>query len=110
MIACVSPSLMAIEQTVNTMKYACRARKIQKNVHQNIRQPRTVEEFKKEVGKLRRELQLGKAENGRITGLSREEMQEMIQKLIKNVENITVLRLKTSNDLTDKMKEIDLID
>jgi hypothetical protein len=53
---------------------------------------------------------LGKAENGRITGLSREEMQEMIQKLIKNVENITVLRLHTSNDLTDKMKEIDLID
>lgn len=37
-------------------------------------------------------------------------MQEMIQKLIKNVENVTVLRCNSSNDLSDKMKEIDLID
>lgn len=34
----------------------------------------------------------------------------MIQKLIKNVENVTVLRCNSSNDLSDKMKEIDLID
>jgi hypothetical protein len=109
MIACVSPSLMAIEETVNTMKYACRARKIEKNVHQNVREPRTVEEFKKEIGKLRRELELGKAENGR-AAVSREGMQDMIQKLIKNVEMITALRLQSSNDLSDKVKEIDLID
>lgn len=110
MIACISPSLMAIEETVNTLKYACRARKIEKNVHQNIREPRTVEEFKKELGKLRRELELGKAENCRAGGLSREDMQDMIQKLIKNVESITVLRFHSSNDLSDKIREVDLID
>jgi hypothetical protein len=30
-------SLMAIEKTIKTMKYSCRARKIEKSVHQNIR-------------------------------------------------------------------------
>jgi hypothetical protein len=61
MIACVSPSLLAIDETINTMKYACRARKIEKSVHQNIREPRTVEEFKKEIGKLKKELELWKS-------------------------------------------------
>lgn len=28
MIACVSPSCLSYEETLNTMKYACRARKI----------------------------------------------------------------------------------
>jgi hypothetical protein len=34
----------------------------------------------------------------------------MLQKLIKNVENVTFLRMQSSSDLSDKMKEVDLID
>lgn len=37
-------------------------------------------------------------------------MQDMIQKLIKNVENSTILRMQSSNELSDKMREVDLID
>lgn len=37
-------------------------------------------------------------------------MQEILVKLIKNVENVTLLRLQSSNDLCDKMKEVELID
>lgn len=40
MIACVSPSLVCYEETVNTLKYACRANKIEKSVHQNLRENR----------------------------------------------------------------------
>lgn len=95
MIACISPSHLALEETVNTMKYACRARKIEKNVHQNIREPRTVEEFKKEIAKLRRQMEVSKLEGAKAS-VTREEMQQMIQKLIKNVENVTIIRMHSS--------------
>jgi hypothetical protein len=37
-------------------------------------------------------------------------MQEALQKLIKNVENITMHRFHTSTEICDKMRELDLID
>jgi hypothetical protein len=37
-------------------------------------------------------------------------MQEMIQKLIKNVEVSTIHRLQSSDELSDKMREVELID
>lgn len=37
MIACISPSYVCYEETANTLKYACRANKIEKIVHQNIK-------------------------------------------------------------------------
>lgn len=37
-------------------------------------------------------------------------MQEILVKLIKNVESVALLRLQSSNDLCDKMKEVELID
>lgn len=43
MIACVSPSMLSYDETLNTMKYACRARKIEKVVHQNVKEGRSQE-------------------------------------------------------------------
>jgi kinesin family protein 18/19 len=37
MIGCVSPSLQCYEETLNTLKYASRARAIKKRVIQNIK-------------------------------------------------------------------------
>jgi kinesin family protein 18/19 len=37
MIGCISPSLLTYDETLNTLKYAGRARKIEKVVHQNIK-------------------------------------------------------------------------
>lgn len=36
MIACVSPSWMFYDETINTLKYATRARKIQKKLKKNV--------------------------------------------------------------------------
>lgn len=47
MIACISPSILSYDETLNTMKYACRARKIEKVVHQNIRDTRSNSDLKK---------------------------------------------------------------
>lgn len=38
MIACISPSYAAYEETVNTLKYANRARNIKKKVVQNVKE------------------------------------------------------------------------
>jgi hypothetical protein len=38
MIACISPSILSYDETINTLKYASRARKIQKKVTKNIRE------------------------------------------------------------------------
>lgn len=43
MIACVSPSYLYYEETLNTLKYACRANKIEKVVQQNIRESKTLD-------------------------------------------------------------------
>jgi kinesin family protein 18/19 len=37
MMACISPAYTAYEETVNTLKYASRARKIKKKVTQNVK-------------------------------------------------------------------------
>jgi kinesin family protein 18/19 len=38
MIACISPSLFSYDDTVNTLNYAFRARKIQKKIYKNYRE------------------------------------------------------------------------
>lgn len=43
MIACISPSQLYYDETLNTLKYACRANKIEKVVHQNIRENKSIE-------------------------------------------------------------------
>ena len=37
MIACISPSSIAVEESINTMKYASRARNIKKKISKNIK-------------------------------------------------------------------------
>jgi kinesin family protein 18/19 len=46
MIACISPSALSYDETINTLKYAGRARRIEKVVHQNIKQPNDMHEMK----------------------------------------------------------------
>jgi kinesin family protein 18/19 len=64
MIACISPSFMAYEETLNTLKYASRAQNIRKKTYKNVREQEIsiasykeiVEGLKLEVENLRSQL------------------------------------------------------
>lgn len=57
MIACISPSILSIDETLNTLKYACRAKKIEKVVQLNVFEPRNVEDYRKEIVRLRTQIE-----------------------------------------------------
>eukprot|EP01022_Parablepharisma_sp_SALTPOND_P024419 TRINITY_DN53_c0_g1_i2.p2 TRINITY_DN53_c0_g1~~TRINITY_DN53_c0_g1_i2.p2 ORF type:complete len:1067 (-),score=116.09 TRINITY_DN53_c0_g1_i2:2428-5628(-) len=65
MIACVSPAGACYEETVNTLKYAERAKKIQKKVYRNVREidfdvakyKEIIESLKSEISTLKEQLQ-----------------------------------------------------
>ena len=38
MIACISPCASFYDETINTLKYACRARKIKKKLKKNVKE------------------------------------------------------------------------
>jgi len=59
MLACVSPSSIAYEETVNTLNYASRARKIRKKVMSNVKEVELhVSQYKEIIGSLRNEIEL----------------------------------------------------
>ena len=61
MIACISPSILSQDETINTLKYASRARKIQKKISRNVKEIESnspqykelVESLKKEIIQLK---------------------------------------------------------
>lgn len=65
MVGCISPSALCYEETVNTLKYASRARWIKKKVVQNVKEVDThvskykevIESLKSEVDFLKEQLQ-----------------------------------------------------
>lgn len=40
MIACISPTYLTIDETINTLKYASRARSIKNTVIKNVKEPK----------------------------------------------------------------------
>ena len=64
MIACISPSFMAYEETINTLKYASRAQNIRKKTTRNFKEPEMpistykelVESLKNEISTLKTQL------------------------------------------------------
>ena len=58
MIACVSPSYLAYEETVNTLKYASRARNIKKALTRNVKEVEMhVSKYKDIIESLRSEIE-----------------------------------------------------
>ena len=55
MIACISQSVACYEETANTLKYACRANKIEKVVKQNVRD--TDEARREQVHRMKEQMQ-----------------------------------------------------
>ncbi len=57
MIACISPSFLAYEETVNTLKYANRAKNIKKKVEKNIKEVDShMSEYKEIIESMRNEI------------------------------------------------------
>jgi kinesin family protein 18/19 len=58
MIACISPCYTAYEETVNTLKYATRARKIKRKTTRNVKEVEMhVSQYKQLIGTLRSEIE-----------------------------------------------------
>jgi len=58
MIACISPSFMAYEETVNTLKYASRARNIKRKTTKNVKEVEMhVSRYKEVIDSLRTEIE-----------------------------------------------------
>eukprot|EP00826_Nyctotherus_ovalis_P065832 TRINITY_DN9691_c0_g3_i2.p1 TRINITY_DN9691_c0_g3~~TRINITY_DN9691_c0_g3_i2.p1 ORF type:complete len:818 (-),score=217.45 TRINITY_DN9691_c0_g3_i2:41-2494(-) len=63
MVACVSPVLSCYEETINTLKYAERAKKIKKEVFRNVRKvEESIDYYKGVVEKLREDISLLKGQ------------------------------------------------
>ena len=57
MIACISPSSACYEETVNTLKYASRAKNIKRELHQNVKEVELhVSEYKEIIETLKNEI------------------------------------------------------
>ena len=54
MIACIPQSSIYSDETINTLKYACRATKIEKVIHQNIKDTRALDKYRKECETLKK--------------------------------------------------------
>lgn len=58
MIACISPSFQAFEETVNTLKYASRARNIKRKVTKNVKEVEMhVSRYKEVIDSLKGEIE-----------------------------------------------------
>ena len=59
MIACVSPSYLAYEETINTLKYASRARKIKKKINKNVKEVEMhVSQYREIINSLKAEIEI----------------------------------------------------
>lgn len=57
MVACVSPSYFCYEETINTLKYADRARNIKKKARKNIKENgKHIDQYKEIIGSLKEEI------------------------------------------------------
>ena len=58
MIACISPSFLAFEETVNTLKYASRARNIKRKMTKNVKEVEVhVSRYKEVIDSLKLEIE-----------------------------------------------------
>lgn len=57
MVACVSPSYLCYEETINTLKYADRARNIKKKAKRNVKEmDGHISQYKEIIGNLKEEI------------------------------------------------------
>ncbi len=57
MIACISPAPTLYDETINTLNYASRARKIQKKITKNIREIENQVEYRDLIDNLKLEIE-----------------------------------------------------
>jgi Kinesin-like protein len=59
MVACISPSYLAYEETINTLKYASRARKIKKKINKNVKEVELhVSQYREIINSLKAEIEI----------------------------------------------------
>ena len=111
MIACISPSPTSYDETVNTLKYAMRARKIEKKITKNIKDVDVhISQYKEIIDSLKGEIDqlknVIKEQEAIIKGTNSDvnNLQENYIKINFN-ENIKIINEKDNENLTDDIKE-----
>ena len=111
MIACISPSPTSYDETVNTLKYAMRARKIEKKITKNIKDVDVhISQYKEIIDSLKGEIEqlknVIKEQEAIIKGTNSDvnNLQENYIKINFN-ENIKIINEKDNENLTDDIKE-----
>ncbi|OMJ86349.1 hypothetical protein SteCoe_12136 [Stentor coeruleus] len=122
MIACISPSSSALEETLNTLKYAERARNIKNKVIQNTKEVEAhVSEYKDIINSLRQEIEFLKSQinkpeenilNGELRVDNQEGLEDISQKIMINFEEHWEIKKSIreiellNEDNTMKMKKL----
>jgi len=92
MIACISPSFGCFEETVNTLKYASRAKNIKRELHQNVKEvelhvseyKEIIEALKSEIDTLKHQLHIKNYEDAR---MSKQIEPGMMKKVLVGLDN-----------------------
>lgn len=111
MIACISPSSSALEETLNTLKYAERARNIKNKVVQNTKEVEAhVSEYKDIINSLRQEIeflksQINKPEDIILTGEIRIDNQEGLEDISQKI----MMNFEEHWEIKKSIREIELL-
>lgn len=102
MIACLSPSSLSYDETLNTLKYASRAKNIKRKVNKNLREIEDVAEYKTIIEGLKNEIfllkeQLFQKNKNEVNDTSEEENIRNSKKMEVKESDTSELELKVHN-------------
>lgn len=126
MVACISPSVLCYDETVNTLKYASRAKKIERKITRNIRgeeianteYQKIIENLKGEIESLKTQLQKKESVGAKLSNerIFEELGQKVFQNLeenweisqtIRELEQLKLINQKRLKELEEKRGEIE---
>lgn len=109
MIACVSPASTSMEETLNTLKYAERARNIKNKVVQNTKEVNVhTNEFKDIINSLRQEVEFLKTQLNRSEDVSVERFSEC-KESIEDISQKIMMNFEEHWEIKKSIREIELL-
>lgn len=111
MIACLSPAGLNYEETLNTLKYANRAKNIKRKINKNVREIDDVNEYKEIIEALKGEIdalkiQLVEKNSGRIIDIPKEINTNNISNTIEGISQRILNNLEENWEIKQSLNEL----